>query len=80
MPTLAVGMLWDFSANLMPTTSVGMAPYPLNHHCRNTFFIFRQQKRIKAADYTLGKPPNEDESAQTTRSARMMIGRRGPCA
>jgi hypothetical protein len=26
MPTLAVGMLWDFSAILMPTTSVGMAP------------------------------------------------------
>jgi hypothetical protein len=26
MPTLAVGMLWDFSANLMPTASVGMAP------------------------------------------------------
>jgi hypothetical protein len=29
-PTLAVGMLLDFSANLMPTTSVGMAPYPSN--------------------------------------------------
>jgi hypothetical protein len=28
MPTLAVGMFWDFSANLMPTASVGMAPYP----------------------------------------------------
>jgi hypothetical protein len=28
MPTLAVGMLWVFSANLMPTASVGMAPYP----------------------------------------------------
>jgi hypothetical protein len=26
MPTLAVGMLWDFLANLMPTASVGMAP------------------------------------------------------
>jgi hypothetical protein len=26
MPTLAVGMLWDSLANLMPTASVGMAP------------------------------------------------------
>ncbi len=25
---LAVGMLWDFSVILMPTASVGMAPYP----------------------------------------------------
>jgi hypothetical protein len=30
MLTLAVDMLWDFSANLMPTASVGMAPYSSN--------------------------------------------------
>jgi hypothetical protein len=39
MPTLAVGMLWDSSANLMPKANVGMAPInsELTEHLSVTF-------------------------------------------